>query len=67
MWNDVKLVARNHRLDEQKFFDFAIANENKYKICHEELDRAEVNNWFVDSLIKDFKQANIVVLATTAD
>lgn len=57
MWNPVKLVASNMFLPETEFMEFALKNEDKYRIDVSNPAIPEVGNFWVDALIKDFRAA----------
>ena len=55
MQHSVVQVAKNERLDEIKFKEFAKTNHLKYSIIINENDYLTVSTFRCDELVKDFK------------
>jgi len=64
MWNPIEYVAKSRNLDATELKRFALDNKDKYGIVKEN-DSVEVNTWYVDKLITDFRAAQNSVAATT--
>jgi len=58
MWNTTKMIASNQFLPEAELTAFAIANEDKYGVDIDKNGVPWISNWYVDSLMKDFRALN---------
>jgi hypothetical protein len=65
MWNSLTMVAENQFLPESEFVSFAEMHVDKYRIDVSNPKRPEVGTFWVDALIKDFRNANPELCART--
>jgi hypothetical protein len=57
MWNTLTAVANSQFLPTDEFTEFAVKNEEKYRIDMSDPKHPEVGNFWVDALLKDFRAA----------
>lgn len=56
MWHSLSFVAESRRVCPVLLADFAMASPDKYGISTK-FEEPEVSTWYVDALVRDFKNA----------